>query len=213
MGRIAVRKDVAKYFADEANRRQVDEYLDWINPPRGRLTPEQRREWIVGSAEASCTQIEYVNLIERIWMAVWLPPINRFIRSTPLTPDFAYLHPSYPYATPRDLYDVIWASKTYERDIWLPIAYRRRSQQTSMRASVMTDIEGRLVLSMAICRPTKIRRLTPPGWTWSETSDYQCSTPIKLTKPTRNLNLAPLQVATEDAVKAVADFHLHRSAA
>lgn len=207
MGRVALTRDIAKYFADEANRRQVDEYLDWVNVPRG-LTHEQRREWIVGSAEASCTWVSYVNLMERLWMEVWLPPINHFIRSTPPTCEFAYCDPSYRYATPRNLFENTWSSKTYERDIWLPIKFSRKSQQTSMRASVMTDIEGRLVLGMAICRPTKIRRLTPANWTWTEESNYEYPAPIKLTKPTRALDLSSLKVAAEDAVKAVADFHL-----
>ena len=146
-------------------------------------------------------------------MEVWLEPLNRFVFSKlRTTAEFAYLNPSYPYTCPRDLFEDIFSSKTYERSISLPQRYGRKSQQTSMRASVMTSVDGNLVLGMEICNPTKHRLLKPRGWSWSETSHYQFPTPIKLTKPTRALDLSPLKVAAEDAVKAVAEFHLPHGA-
>ncbi len=72
----------------------------------------------------------------------------------------------------------------------------------------MVDIDGQIVLSLAVEAPFRMRRLEiPGGWKWSDLARaYEYRSGIKVRA--KHIDISPLKVAARNAVDAFAKVHL-----
>ena len=160
-------------------------------------------------------RINFAVLLEDLYFGAWTPAISKHI---PFSSTRRWLENENDRESTikKNLISDVWMYRTYERQVQLPVFSLRKSTFPYVRSSIMVDVDGFIVLAFAVERAFRVKRLTPAGWTWSETSGYFFPSKVRL-QPTRNLDVFALVEAANNAAKAVAEFyvpeHLRQSAA
>ena len=211
--RLRISEGLGLYFSDLETRAKIDSILE-NERPSAALGMSHLSEWIAAKTEAQTIPLDFYVLMGQLWSATWGAALKTVV--TPPAADEAVsalreeLEPnSYASVTSYD----VWASKTIERFTGLRAGPGKRGKQrTKLRTACMVDIDGQIVLSLAVEAPFRMRRLEiPGGWKWSDLARaYEYRSGIKVRA--KHIDITPSKVAARNAVDAFAKVHLSNPA-
>lgn len=206
--RLRISEGLGLYFSDLATRAKIDSILE-NERPSAALGMSHLSEWIAAKTEAQTIPLDFYVLMGSLWSATWGTALKTVV--TPPAADEAVsalreeLEPnSYASVTSHD----VWTAKSIERFTGLRASPGKKGKQrTKLRTAVMVDIDGQIVLSLAVEAPFRIRRLVIPGWTWSELANvYEFRSGINVRA--KHIDISLLKAAARNAVDAFAKVHL-----